>query len=110
MPEPATPQKLSAGRRWAIRGLLVLATLVAVVAIFAVWANRQGLDAANWSDTSAQLLENQDVQDQLAAFLVDTAYSNIDVAGTLQTALPPRLAPIAGPAASGLRQLAENRT
>ena len=46
--------QLPAGRRWAVRGLLIVATLVTVVAIFAVWANRQVLDADNWADTSTR--------------------------------------------------------
>jgi hypothetical protein len=110
MARAASPPKLPPGRRWAVRGLLVLATLVAVAAVFAVWANRQVLDADNWADTSSQLLQDDAIQEQVAAFLVDTAYSNVDVSGELAAALPPRLEPISGPAASALRQLAENRT
>jgi hypothetical protein len=33
-------------------------------------------------------------------------FANVDVAGKLQTALPPQLKPLAGPAAGGLRQVA----
>jgi hypothetical protein len=87
--------------------LIVVATLLAFVAIFAVWANRQLLDNDNWTETSSQLIENRVIRDQVGLFLVDQLYANVDVKGTLQEALPPRLDPLAGPAASGLKDLAE---
>ena len=101
---------LSTGRRWLVRGILVLATVVGIAAIFAVWANRQVLDADNWADTSSALLQHDAVRTQVANYLVDQAYSNVDVTGEVRAALPPRLDPLAGPAANALRQLAEKRT
>src|SRR4051794_14308357 len=38
--------------------------------------------------------------------MVDTLYANVDVETELQGALPPRLQPLAGPAAAGIRELA----
>lgn len=107
--EPATA-RLPRGRRYAVRGLLGLATLLTVLAIFAVWANRQLLNADNWANTSTALLENQDVRTQVSGFLVDQLYANVDVSAELSSALPPRLKPLAGPAAGGLRNLAEQVT
>ena len=49
-----------------MRGLLVVATLVAIASVFAMWANRQVLDADNWAKTSSELLENQAIRRQLA--------------------------------------------
>src|SRR5437868_1944533 len=89
-----------------VRVLLGVATVLAVLAIFSVWANRQALNADNWSHTSAQILANPAVKTQLSNYLVDQLFTNVDVAGELQTALPPRLQPLAGPAAGALRQLA----
>jgi hypothetical protein len=108
-PPPPVPQGPSRGRRYAVRGALVAATILAVLSIFAVFANRQVLDADNWAETSDALLENQAVRTQLSAYLVDQVYANVDVTGEVASALPPRLAPLAGPAANGLRELAERR-
>jgi Short C-terminal domain len=102
--------ELPRGRRWAVRGLIALGTLVAVISIFAVWANRQLLEADNWAETSSELLADEAVRTQVAAFLVDEVYTQVDVAGEVAAVLPPRLDPLAGPAANGLRQLAERRT
>jgi hypothetical protein len=101
---------LSRGRLWLVRAIIALAALVAVAAIFAVWANRQVLNADNWSQTSSELLENPQIRSQISAFLVDQVYDNIDVSAELAAALPPRLDPLAAPAANAVRGLAERRT
>ena len=88
--------------------LVVLATLLAFLAIFALWANRQLLDTDNWVETSTSVLENQDVQEQLSIFLVDELYTNVDVQARIQEALPPRADVLAGPAAGGLKGLLED--
>ena len=93
-------------RGWA-RALVVLASVLAFAAILAVWANRQLLNTDNWTRTSTQLLENRVIRDQISAYLVDELYANVDVAGEIRAALPERLQPLAGPAAGGLRDLAE---
>jgi hypothetical protein len=110
-PTPAPPSdgRPSRGRRYAVRAALVAATILAVLAIFAVFANRQVLDAGNWADTSSALLENQAIRTQISANLVDQVYANVDVTGEVARALPTRLQPLAGPAANGLRELAERR-
>ena len=99
------------GRRRTLPLILIsVATLLAFLAIFAVWANRQLLDTDNWTDTSSKLLENEDIRTQVAGFLVDELYANVDVQAQIREALPPRAAPLAGPAAGGLRELAERGT
>ncbi|MCW3002461.1 MAG: hypothetical protein JWQ20_1759 [Conexibacter sp.] len=101
---------LPRGRRYAVRALLVGATILAVLSIFAVWANRQLLDADNWADTSSSMLNNSAIRTQVSGYLVDEVYANADVNGTVARALPPRLKPLAGPAASGLRDAAQKTT
>jgi hypothetical protein len=98
------------GRHWTVRALLTLGTVLAVLSILAVWANRQLLSANNWSETSTQMLADPPIQTQVSAYVVDQVYSNVDVAAELRSGLPPRLAPLAGPAAGGLRNLAEQMT
>src|SRR5262245_50015906 len=79
----AAPEEASGGRRWLIRGILVVATVLAVISIFAVWANRQALNADNWGDTSSRLLEDPDIRQAVSEQLVDTVYANVNVAQTL---------------------------
>jgi hypothetical protein len=86
--------------------LIGIGSLLAILAILALWANRQLLDTDNWVDTSSELLENDDIRGQVSVFLVDELYTSGDVQAELADALPPRAQPLAGPIAGGLRDLA----
>jgi Short C-terminal domain len=99
--------RISRGRRYAVRALLVAGLLLAMLSAVAVWANRQALNEDNWADTSTALLENSAIRTQVAGFLVDQLYANVDVASQIRAAMPPRLKPLAGPAAGGARNLAQ---
>ena len=94
-------------RRVLVTALIVVATVLGFFAISAVWVNRQLLNTDNWTQASSQMLESKEIRSQLSAFLTDQAYSRLDVQAQLEQALPPRAAPLAGPAAGGLRNLAE---
>lgn len=83
-----------------------MATLIAFVAIFSIWVNRQALNTDNWVNTSEQLLQNEEVQTRLSNYLANQLFENVEVQDELEATLPPRLAPLAGPAAGALRQLA----
>ncbi len=87
--------------------LLVVGTLIAFLATFSVWVNRQALNTDNWVTTSTRLLENEEIDEQLATFMVSQLYANVDVEAELAKALPPQAQALAGPAAGGLRQLAQ---
>jgi hypothetical protein len=94
-------------RRTFSTALVVLGGLVGLLAILAIWVSRQALETDQWTDTSSRLLQDPAVQTVLAGYLVDQLYANVDVAGELRAALPPRAQPLAGPAAGALRRGAE---
>jgi hypothetical protein len=95
------------GRRGAALALVVVASLLVFPALMAIWVDRQVLNTENWTRTSTQLLQNRLIRDQVATYLVDQVYANVDVEGEIRQALPRRIQPLAGPAASGLRDLSE---
>jgi hypothetical protein len=102
-----------AHRRLAL-ALIVIASLLSFLAIFALWANRQLLNADNWADTSSELIANDDIRTQVATFMVDEVYANVDVQSELEQAFEQLLRPgtasaLAGPAAGGLQTFAEQR-
>ncbi len=99
--------EVSRGRRIAVRATLTLATVLAVLAIFAIWANRQLLNPTNWANTSTALLQKQTIRSAVAGFLVDELYSHVDVSAKLESGLPGELKPLAGPAAGALHGVAE---
>jgi Short C-terminal domain len=94
-------------RRVAVYVLIVLASLIGFLSLFAIWAKRQALETDTWVETSTELLEDDDIENAVSDFLVTQLFDNVDVAGEIESALPPRLAPLAGPAAGGLRQVAD---
>jgi hypothetical protein len=90
-----------------VRGILALATLLAVLAIFAIWADRQLLNPTNWANTSTKLLQKSTIRTAVSGYLVDQLYANVDVAGELKSGLPTQLRPLAGPLSGALHGLAE---
>ena len=99
----ATPTR---GRRILVNALIAFTTLLLVVGIFSIWANRLLFNPDNWSNTSTQLLQNADIRSTTANYLVDQLYANVNVTGLISSGLPPRLAPLAAPAAGALRNVA----
>ncbi len=102
--EPGEPRPR---RRALVTTLVVLGTLAAFLAVIALWANRQALNTDNWADTSTQLLESPAIRTAVSGYLVDQAYTSFDVTGELRGVLPTQAKPLAGPAASGLRNFAQ---
>jgi hypothetical protein len=86
--------------------LIIVASILLFFAAFATWVKRQALETDTWVETSSELLEDDDIQDALANFLVTELYANVDVEAELAQILPPELQRLAGPAAGALRELA----
>jgi hypothetical protein len=93
-------------RKAGIAALLAIGTLIFIGFGVGVWAERQVLDTDEWVDTSAELLENEDVRVALGGFIVDRLYDSAEVQAQIEDVLPPRLDPLAGPAAAGLKEVA----
>jgi hypothetical protein len=89
------------------RVLPVLATLFCVIAALGAWADRQVLDTDEFTSASVQLLQDPAIQSTTAAYLADQLIDGPAVADDLRAALPPRLAPLAGPLSAGAGELAE---
>ena len=86
--------------------LIGLTTILLIVAMFSVWANRLLFNPNNWADASTQLLQNPNVRSTTANYIVDQLYANYDVAGLLKQALPTQFQGLAAPAAGALRNAA----
>jgi hypothetical protein len=93
------------GRRILVAVLLWGTSLLAVIGIFAVWADRQMLNPNNWSSTSTQLLQNAAVREATANYLIDQLYANVNVEQELKSRLPTQIQPLAGPVAGALHNL-----
>jgi hypothetical protein len=102
----AAPVARGAHRIW-VRVILVLATLLAIFSIFAIWANRQLMNPTNWAKTSTALLQKPSIRSTVSGYLIDQLYANVDVQAQLKSGLPTQLAPLAGPISGALHNLAE---
>ncbi|MFZ1925909.1 MAG: hypothetical protein WAU42_07185 [Solirubrobacteraceae bacterium] len=93
--------------RWLVRSLIGIATVLGIVAIFAVWANRQLLDTGYWTTTNAKLIESPPIREAVSGYLTEQLYANVDVAGELGKELPSELRPLAAPAAGALKDVVQ---
>jgi hypothetical protein len=89
-----------------LNSLIVAATILLVVGIFATWANRLLFSPDNWSNTSTQLLQNPNVRATTANYIVDQIYAHVDVPRLIQSGLPTQFRGLAAPASGALREVA----
>lgn len=88
--------------------LTVLAVLVGFLSIMSTWLLRQTLETSTWSQTSEKMIQNQEIRQALSGYLVDEIYANVDVQAEVESLLPAEIKGLAGAAAGGLRQFADN--
>ena len=98
------------GRRALPWILITLATVIGIVSVFALWGKRQLLENETFSQTSGELIQNEEIQTAVADFVTTSLFENVDVQAELTEKLPPQFAPLAGPATGALRNLANNLT
>ena len=91
--------------RW-VAVLVILGTILAVVAIFSIWANRQALNTDNWVHTSDRILANEKVEERLSDYLADQLFANVDVEAELEKSCRRNWQPLAGAGRRRPHQLA----
>ncbi len=94
---------MSRNRAIAVWALVVVASLLLLVSSLTIWVKRQALDTDAWTDTSGQLLANDEIRQQLSIYLVDTLFNNSDANARIEQALPPERAALAPVIAGALR-------
>jgi hypothetical protein len=68
-----------------------------------VWVKRQALNTNNFTDASAELLEDDDVRNAVSVYVVNQLYDNVDVSQALEERLPPATKPLAPTVAAALQ-------
>jgi Short C-terminal domain len=107
--EPAHPlpraQRPSRTRRLAVVLLIFLAALLLMVTSFAVWVDRVALNTDVFTDTSGELIEDDDIRRAIAVRTIDEIYDSVDVEEELEGPLPEDVETLAGPTSATLREL-----
>jgi hypothetical protein len=85
--------------------LVVLATLTGILALVSTWVKREVYNTDQWVETSSALLANDEIRGELADYLTAQIFASGVVQQEVANLLPPKAAPLAGPASSGLSQL-----
>jgi hypothetical protein len=103
---PRAAPPLTRNRAIAVWSLVVVASLLLLVSSLTVWVKRQALDTNNWTNTSGQMLANDEIRQQLSIYLVDTLFASTDATARIRQALPPDRAALAPVIAGALRNFA----
>ncbi len=90
--------------RTVVRALVIAGSVLAFLAIFSIWIERQALNTDDWVSTSSRLLEDQKVREAVANYAVDELFNHVNVSAELKRTLPKNFKPLAGPASGGLRE------
>jgi hypothetical protein len=96
--------KQGRGRSTAMWIVLVIAGLLLLLSSFAVWVNRVALNTSVFTDTSSELLANDQIRSAVATRAVDELFSSVDVQAEVEDQLPKDFKSLSGPATAGLRQ------
>ena len=97
---------LTRKRAIAVWTLVVVAGLLLLISSLTIWVKRQALDTNNWTNTSGQMLANDQIRQQLSIYLVDSVFTSSDATARIQAALPPERAALAPVIAGALRNFA----
>jgi Short C-terminal domain len=102
----ASPDPPETRYRITVRILVALASILAFLAIFTSWVDRQALDTDEWVETSGKLLEDEEIEAALATYAVDQLYANVDVNALIKGRLPRDVQGLSAPLSAGLREFA----
>jgi hypothetical protein len=102
-----TPPDGSADRapgrsRWPTT-LIIAATVLAFISLFSTWVRVQALETDSWVKLADEMLDEPEIQEALAVYLVDSLYTEVDVRTDLESKLPDGFERLAGPVSAALR-------
>ena len=80
------------------------AALILLIGSLTVWVKRQSLEPEAWTNTSTELIRNEDIQVALATALSDRLIERGDIQARLEERLPGVTQPLAAPIAGLINQ------
>ncbi len=107
---PATPDK---GKRWqriTSVVLLVLGFILVPLSAVAIWTHNQLTNTDRYVETVSPLAENADIQQTVAAAVVNAIFTNANIEKRVADALPKRAKVLAAPVATAAQSYATDVT
>jgi ABC-type sugar transport system permease subunit len=109
-----TPEKGATGSPgpWRARAawiMVALALVLTLISSLTVWLERQALDTDAWTQTSVELLEDDQTRAALSTYIVNQVFTG-ERLPAFRERLPEPLAPLAAPLAAGLEDIARRTT
>ena len=108
-PAPA-PKRMPRWRRWTAGALIVISCILAPISVIAIWVRNQVLNTDRYVANVKPLATNPSVISTASANVTNELFQRVDVQELAQEALPPRASFLAGPIASGVKQVVEQAT
>ena len=107
-PEPESSESAEPKRRHRVIvwSLIVLASVLLILSMTANWVQRSLLNTEEVTDTTSEILADEDVQQQLSTFTVGQLTATVDVQSQLENQLPDSAKALAAPVGAALTQLA----
>jgi hypothetical protein len=84
----------------------VLGFILVPLSAVAIWSNNQLTNTDRYVDTVSPLADNEHVQQTVATAVVNALFSNVNVAGEIESALPKRAEFLGEPIANAMRNYA----
>jgi hypothetical protein len=97
---------LTRNRAIAVWALVVVASILMLLSSLTIWVKRQALDTDAWTNTSGQMLANDEIRQQLSIYLVDSLFSSADATAKIQQSLPENRSALAPIIAGALQNVA----
>jgi hypothetical protein len=104
------PKRMPRWRRWTAGALIVISCILAPISVIAVWVRNQLLNTDRYVENVKPLATNPSVISTASANVTNELFQRVDVQELAEQALPARASFLAGPIASGVRQVVEQAT
>ena len=107
---PSTPGKAKRWQKVVSVVLLVLGFILVPLSAVAIWSHNQVTNTDRYVETVSPLASNTDIQQAVSARVVNALFTNVDVAGQIEDALPKRAKFLGEPVANAMKGYATDVT
>ena len=109
-PAPTAPRKTKKWQKVTSVVLLVIGFILIPLSAVAIWSHNQLTNTDRYVETVSPLADNEDIQEAVAARVVNALFEQVDPAQRIENALPDRAAFLGQPIATAMKSYATDVT